>query len=80
VRGPCSSHGRLVPRQLVFKYQSVLGDALAHQLFDSLKISRLATDAVPRSFADYGITLERSRYSVDDRTRGARPAGGRGRW
>jgi CRISPR-associated protein Csd2 len=56
-----ASRGLMAPRKLVvFKHQSVLGNAPAHKLFESLKISRLTTDAVPRSFADYSITLDRS--------------------
>jgi CRISPR-associated protein Csd2 len=56
-----ASRGLMAPRKLVvFKHQSALGNAPAHKLFEALKISRLTTDAVPRSFADYSITLDRT--------------------
>ena len=42
---------------IVFKHDSVLGNAPANQLFDLVKIEK-NTDAVPRSFNDYRVTID----------------------
>jgi len=56
-----ASRGLMAPRKLVvFKHQSVLGNAPAHKLFEALKISRVSDEKVPRSFADYTVTLDRT--------------------
>lgn len=56
-----ASRGLIAPRKLVvFKHQSALGNAPAHRLFEALKISRVADEKVPRSFADYTVTLDRT--------------------
>ena len=46
---------------IVFKHDSILGNAPAHKLFDLVKIEKI-TDAVPRSFNDYKVTIDK--YSV----------------
>lgn len=46
---------------IVFKHDSILGNAPAHKLFDLVKIEK-NTDAVPRSFNDYKVTIDK--YSV----------------
>jgi CRISPR-associated protein Csd2 len=56
-----ASRGLMAPRKLVvFKHQSALGNAPAHKLFETLSITRNATDDVPRSFVDYSVSLDRS--------------------
>ena len=42
---------------IVFKHDSVLGNAPANKLFDLVKIEK-NTDAVPRSFNDYRVTID----------------------
>jgi len=46
---------------IVFKHDTALGSAPAHQLFDSVKIAHKAGGAIPsRSFSDYDVTIDRS--------------------
>jgi CRISPR-associated protein Csd2 len=59
-----SSHGLMAPRALVvFKHQSALGNAPAHQLFDrvvvKLKKSVVLEKRPPRSVEDYDLTMNR---------------------
>ena len=42
---------------IVFKHDSVLGNAPANQLFDLVKIERNTAEA-PRSFKDYSVTVD----------------------
>lgn len=42
---------------IVFKHDSILGNAPANKLFDLVKIEK-NTDAVPRSFNDYKVTID----------------------
>lgn len=58
-----AARGLMATRKLfVFKHASALGNAPAHTLFELLKVARTATDGLPaRSFADYRLTLDRSR-------------------
>lgn len=42
---------------IVFRHDSELGNAPANKLFDLVKIEKL-TDATPRSFSDYQITID----------------------
>ena len=51
-RGLMSAH-----KLIVFKHDSVLGNAPANKLFDLVKIEK-NTDAVPRSFNDYRVTID----------------------
>jgi CRISPR-associated protein Csd2 len=68
-----SSHGLMAPRKLVvFKHQSALGNAPAHQLFDrvvvKLKDSLKAEKRAPRSFTedyDVSVVLEGLSKSVE---------------
>jgi CRISPR-associated protein Csd2 len=56
-----ASRGLMAPRKLiVFKHQSALGNAPAHKLFESLKVTRNPAAAVPRAFTDYTVALDRS--------------------
>ena len=43
---------------IVFKYDSVLGNAPANKLFDLVKVEKKNKDAVPRSFNDYKVTID----------------------
>ena len=56
-----ASRGLMAPRKLiVFKHQSALGNAPAHNLFEALKITRNPAAEVPRAFTDYTVTLDRT--------------------
>ena len=43
---------------IVFKHDSILGNAPANKLFDLVKIEK-KTDVVPRSFSDYQVTIDK---------------------
>ena len=43
---------------IVFKHDSALGNAPANKLFDLVKINLTQTRTVPRSFADYQVTVD----------------------
>lgn len=42
---------------IVFKHDSVLGNAPANKLFDLVKIKKMSNVVVPRSFGDYEVTV-----------------------
>lgn len=42
---------------IVFKHDSVLGNAPANKLFDLVKVEKISTD-VPRKFGDYRVTVD----------------------
>lgn len=44
---------------IVFKHDSVLGNAPANKLFDRVKVAR-KTEGAPRSFSDYEVTIDKS--------------------
>ncbi len=44
---------------IVFKHDSVLGNAPANKLFDRVKVEKICEDA-PRKFADYEVTIDKS--------------------
>ncbi|MBA3996841.1 MAG: type I-C CRISPR-associated protein Cas7/Csd2 [Candidatus Accumulibacter sp.] len=53
-----AARGEMATRGLyVFKHDSELGNAHAHTLFDRIAIQRKAGIEVPRSFADYEVTV-----------------------
>lgn len=53
-----AARGEMSTRGLyVFKHDSELGNAHAHALFDRIAIQRKAVVDVPRSFADYEVTV-----------------------
>jgi CRISPR-associated protein Csd2 len=53
-----AARGMMALRGLyVFEHDSALGCAPAHQLFDLIKVERKSNEAVPRSFADYTVTV-----------------------
>ncbi len=57
-----ASRGFMSTRGLyVFEHDSMLGNAQAHELFDRIRIDRVAAEQAPRSFDDY-----RSRIQIQD--------------
>lgn len=44
-------------RLIVFKHETALGNAPAHELFDAVKIAKKEGVEVPRKFADYELTI-----------------------
>ena len=54
-----AARGLMATRRLiVFKHQSSLGNAPAHELFDRIKITRVTENAPPRAFSDYRIEID----------------------
>jgi CRISPR-associated protein Csd2 len=45
-------------RCIAFKHATALGNAPAHKLFDLVKIAQKTGVEVPRSYADYDVTLD----------------------
>lgn len=43
---------------IVFKHDSVLGNAPANKLFDLVKVEKVC-DGAPRSFGDYHVTIDK---------------------
>ena len=43
---------------IVFKHNSMLGNAPANKLFDLVKVQKKC-DGAPRKFADYEVTIDR---------------------
>lgn len=53
-----AARGEMTTRGLyVFKHDSELGNAPAHSLFERVQVQRKAGVEVPRSFADYGVSV-----------------------
>lgn len=46
-----------VQKLIVFKHDSALGNAPANKLFDLVKVEKVQSDVIPRSFADYNVTI-----------------------
>ena len=56
-----AARGEMTTRGLyVFRHDSALGNAPAHALFDRVQVVRRSGVEVPRSFADYAITVDDS--------------------
>lgn len=57
-----AARGKMNARKLiVFKHDSMLGNAPAHRLFDLVKVIRGDNDSKPsRAFSDYQVTIDRS--------------------
>ena len=55
-----ASRGEMATRGLyVFRHESAIGNAPAHKLFSSVQVGKaIGRDAVPRSFADYAVTVD----------------------
>lgn len=49
-----------VRRLIIFKHDSELGNAPAHKLFDTVSIKRVDEAKIPRCFADYAVTIDRT--------------------
>lgn len=53
-----AARGEMSTRGLyVFRHASPLGNARAQELFDRVQVARRAGVEVPRSFADYAVTI-----------------------
>ncbi|MBE9551290.1 MAG: type I-C CRISPR-associated protein Cas7/Csd2 [Proteobacteria bacterium] len=57
-----AARGKMNARKLIiFKHDSMLGNAPAHRLFDLVKVNRGDNDSKPaRAFSDYQVTIDRS--------------------
>jgi CRISPR-associated protein Csd2 len=44
----------------VFKHETALGNAPAHQLFDLITVKRKQDGSVPRDFSDYEVAVNQS--------------------
>jgi len=59
-----ASRGKMSARKLiVFKHESELGNASAHQLFDLVDVKRLTTNPT-RSFSDYSVSVHKDQVPV----------------
>ena len=57
-----AARGKMNARKLiVFKHDSMLGNAPAHKLFDLVTVKRATDESIPsRSFSDYNVTIDRN--------------------
>lgn len=56
-----AARGQMEARKLVvFKHESKLGNAPAHELLDRVKVTKKASDGPARNFSDYTVTIDRS--------------------
>ena len=57
-----AARGKMNARKLiVFKHDSMLGNAPAHKLFDLVKVQRATDESIPaRAFSDYNVTIDRN--------------------
>ncbi len=57
-----AARGKMNARKLiVFKHDSMLGNAPAHKLFDLVKVKRATDESIPaRAFSDYNVTIDRN--------------------
>ena len=56
-----AARGMMATQKLIiFKHDSALGNAPSHKLFDLVKVARKEDVSVPRKFADYEVTVDRS--------------------
>lgn len=54
-----AARGKMAVRKLiVFKHESMLGNAPAHKLFEAVKIERLDEHKPPRSYNDYQVSID----------------------
>lgn len=57
-----AARGIMSTRKLiVFKHSSALGNAPAHQLFDSISVEQIDKTKPARAFSDYNITIDRNK-------------------
>lgn len=56
-----AARGKMASRKLfLFKHETALGNAPAHQLFDMIKVGRKDLDRPARAYHDYTVTLDHS--------------------
>lgn len=56
-----ASRGKMSVRKLIiFKHDSMLGNAPAHKLFESIKVERMDDRKPPRSFNDYRVVIDKT--------------------
>ena len=56
-----AARGMMATQKLVvFKHASALGKAHAHKLFEAVKVARKPEVAVPRSFSDYTVAIDKT--------------------
>jgi CRISPR-associated protein Csd2 len=56
-----ASRGMMAPRGLyIFSHESKLGNAPAHKLFERIQVELKSEINVPRKFADYNVTVNKS--------------------
>ncbi len=54
-----AARGKMAVRQLIiFKHDSILGNAPAHKLFELVKAERKADVLIPRAYTDYEVTVD----------------------
>jgi CRISPR-associated protein Csd2 len=57
-----AARGKMATRKLfIFKHESELGNAPAHQLFETITVERINGSNPPRSFTDYQVKIDRAR-------------------
>lgn len=56
-----SSKGKMMAQKLiVFKHESIFGNAPSHKLFDRVKVDLITETTVPRTIQDFNITIDYS--------------------
>ena len=56
-----AARGKMATRKLfIFKHESELGNAPAHQLFDLIKVTKKDETNISRSYSDYGVFVEKT--------------------
>lgn len=61
-----AARGMMATQKLIiFKHESALGNAPSHKLFNVVKIAKKDGVTVPRKFADYAVTIDRSAIPAD---------------
>lgn len=61
-----AARGMMNTRKLiVFKHNTALGNAPAHQLFDAVKVEKINQDKPSRSFDDYRVTIDKSKIPAE---------------
>lgn len=61
-----AARGMMNTRKLiVFKHNTALGNAPAHQLFDAVKVEKINQDKSSRSFDDYKVTIDKSKIPAE---------------
>jgi CRISPR-associated protein Csd2 len=56
-----AARGKMATRKLfIFKHESELGNAPAHQLFDLIKVTKKDETNISRSYSDYEVFAEKA--------------------